>query len=356
MAEAKARVGIIANPVSARDIRRVIANASNLQITDRANIVLRLLAGLRVFGIERVLMMPENGGIRGHVLRGLRQANNQGDGRFPAVDTLDMAVTSTVDDTCRAARLMCEAGVAVIVVLGGDGTHRAVASACGGVPIAGISTGTNNAFPEHREPTITGLAAGMIAAGLVPDDVAFQRNKWLELSLGTHREIALVDIAVVAERYVGARAIWRVEKFRELFVAFAQPDAIGMSAIAGLIDAVGRGELEGRHLVFGPVACAAHVIRAPIAPGLVKTVGVASCGRLAPDEPHAIGVEAGSIALDGEREVTFGKDDRPSVTLRVDAVRTVDVAATMKFAARRGLFRTHQLHTSVEEFATKGGK
>ena len=38
-------VGIIANPVSARDIRRVIAHAGNLQIVDRANIVLRILAG-----------------------------------------------------------------------------------------------------------------------------------------------------------------------------------------------------------------------------------------------------------------------------------------------------------------------
>ena len=38
-------IGIIANPVSARDIRRVIANASNLQIADRVNIVLRVLAG-----------------------------------------------------------------------------------------------------------------------------------------------------------------------------------------------------------------------------------------------------------------------------------------------------------------------
>ena len=37
-------IGIIANPVSARDIRRVIANASNLQVADRVNIVMRVLA------------------------------------------------------------------------------------------------------------------------------------------------------------------------------------------------------------------------------------------------------------------------------------------------------------------------
>src|SRR5262245_7414155 len=48
-------VGIIANPVSARDIRRVVANASSLQITDRANFVLRVLACLRACGIRDVL-------------------------------------------------------------------------------------------------------------------------------------------------------------------------------------------------------------------------------------------------------------------------------------------------------------
>ena len=39
--------------------------------------------------------------------------------------------------------------VAAIIVLGGDGTHRVVVSECGSVPIAGVSTGTNNAFPDN---------------------------------------------------------------------------------------------------------------------------------------------------------------------------------------------------------------
>jgi predicted polyphosphate/ATP-dependent NAD kinase len=47
-------IGIIANPVSARDIRRVIANASNLQIADRVNIVLRILTTVASLGVPRV--------------------------------------------------------------------------------------------------------------------------------------------------------------------------------------------------------------------------------------------------------------------------------------------------------------
>src|ERR1044072_3173430 len=170
-------VGIIANPVSARDIRRVIANAASLQITDRANIVLRVLACLKASGVGQVVMMPENGGIRHHVRRGLERSRNLGEHEFPDLAYLDMAITGTVEDTIRAADLRRRRGVDAMVVLGGDGTHRAVVSRCGTVPIAGISTGTNNAFPEHREPTITGLATGLAVTGQIPPDIAYAPNK-----------------------------------------------------------------------------------------------------------------------------------------------------------------------------------
>ena len=124
-------IGIIANPVSARDIRRVIANATALQITDRANIVLRVLSCVKACGVDKVYMMPENGGIRHHVRRGIDRAENQGHKHFPSLEYLDYKISGTVDDTLNAARLMKEMGVSAIVVLGGDGTHRAVVTACG---------------------------------------------------------------------------------------------------------------------------------------------------------------------------------------------------------------------------------
>ena len=269
-------VGIIANPVSARDIRRVIANAASLQITDRANIVLRVLACLKACGIQRVMMMPEAGGIRGHVKRGLDRSANQGEMQFPELSFVDMRVTGTVEDSRQAAAAMCAAGASAIVVLGGDGTHRAVASACGKVPLAGISTGTNNAFPEHREPTVTGLAVGLAVAGRIPASVAFQTNKRFVVSVndGAVEEIALVDVAIVTERYVGARALWRTETFRELLVAFADPEVIGLSAIAGLLEPVSRREPGGLLVSMCPPEEAPLVLHAPIAPGYMRDIGI----------------------------------------------------------------------------------
>ncbi len=332
-------VGIIANPVSARDIRRIVAYAGNMQITDRANIVLRLLAGLGAVGIERVLVMPENAGIRQHVMRGWQRSSHWGEARFPDIEYLDMAVNSSSQDSINAARQMRDAGVSAIIVLGGDGTHRAVVSACGDLPIAGVSTGTNNAFPKFQEPTTVGMAVGLAVTDPVLKDVAFRDNKILEVDVSGRREIALVDVAIVSERYIGARALWRTQSFKELFVTFAETGVIGMSVVAGLLDPVSRDAPEGRCIRFDNSENPNYQLQAPIAPGVIEKIGIKSWCALLPDTPFPIGEQEGSIALDGERELSFSTHDRPTVTLRTKAFRTIDISACMKFGARSRLLR-----------------
>jgi len=335
-------IGIIANPVSARDIRRVIANANNLQVADRVNIVLRVLASVRSCGIDRVLMMPDNGGIRAMLARSLERERSLHH-PFPQVTFLDMDVTSTVDDTFIAARRMREAGVAAIVVLGGDGTHRAVARECGDVPIAGLSTGTNNAFPEMREPTITGLAVGLYASGRLSAEQALAPNKLLEVAIndGERRDIALVDAVICAEPYIGARALWKTESLRAIYVTYADPEAIGMSAIAGLLHPVGRRDPGGLAVMLGHDADDRRlVLQAPIAPGMVRPVDIAGWQQMAADVPFTVKQDAGIVALDGERELEFGPGERVTVTLRENAFHTVDVSRCMHVAAAAGLFRS----------------
>jgi predicted polyphosphate/ATP-dependent NAD kinase len=338
-------VGLIANPVSARDIRRVIANASTLQVADRSNIVLRVLAALGACGVGRVLAMPDRKGIRALLERGIERERRVGH-RLPRVEFLNMSVTTTVRDSCEAAAAMAAAEVAAIVVLGGDGTHRAVVRSCQGVPVAGISTGTNNAYPEMREPTITGLATGLFATGRLSADDVLVGNKLLEVSVndGATVDIALVDVVVSSERFVGARALWHTDAMRDLYVSFAEPGAIGMSAVAGLLAPVGRTEPEGRHLVLcepaGNGACpAATVVAAPIAPGMVVPVGVSRWEPLHPGRPVAVSHSGGVLALDGERELELRPGDRVTITLRTNAFPSIDVAGCMHLAASRGLFR-----------------
>ena len=332
------KVGIIANPVSARDIRRIVSHAGNLPINDRANIVLRMLTGLSATGVKEVVIMPENGGIRTQLMRTIDRESKVGQKRFPKVKYLDMQVTCTSEDSAEAARQMHDQGVGAIVVLGGDGTNRVVVSRCGDIPVAGVSTGTNNAFPELREPTITGLAVGLAVTGQVPCDHAFSYNKRLEVRVNDQCEIALVDVAVVAERFIGARAIWKTENFRDLFVTFGRPDGIGMSSIIGLLAPLDRRTPIGRRVRLLPLESAKVRLMAPIAPGLIEQVGIGAVETLEPDAVYLPSVSAGSFALDGERELTFSESDDVSIRLQADAFRTINVADCMAYAAKHGLF------------------
>lgn len=338
-------VGVIANPVSATDIRRVVANAGSMPIADRANSVLRVMAALGACGVSRVLMMPENGGIRRHLTRSLNHERNLGHADLPLLHYTDTPVSGTVEDTFAATRAMVKEGVAAIIVLGGDGTHRAVAKFCGSACIASISTGTNNAFPQHREPTITGLAVGLAVTGRVPSEIAVFPNKMLKVEVngGEQSDIAIVDASVTTERYVGARAIWRSEHFRELFVTFADPEVVGLSAIAGLLRPVGRQEPFGLQLQLQAPAQASTVIRVPIAPGLIKPVGIRDYQTLAAHETIPLRHASGMISLDGEREIDLRPDDRAEITLIPNAFNTLDVSACMRHAGENRLFGTASL-------------
>lgn len=342
-------IGLIANPVSARDIRRIVANAGNLQITDRVNIVLRVLQAAHAAGVARALVMPDRGGIRALLERYLRRADTS----LPAIEFLDMEPSSTVDDTFAATRLLQRAGAATIVVLGGDGTHRAVVrelvegAARAALPIAGLSTGTNNAFPEMREPTITGLAVGLYATGRITAAEALAPNKLVEVRIATgrhgrvQRDIAIVDAVVTHDRSVGARALWKPESLYSAYLAFADPQSIGLSAIGGLLQPVGR--RDGGGLAVQMAHDDRHALlslHAPIAPGMVRPVPIASWQRLVADEPVDVTLEAGTVALDGERELAFEHGQRVQMVLRENAFFTVDVTRCMAVAARDGLLRS----------------
>jgi predicted polyphosphate/ATP-dependent NAD kinase len=340
------RVGIVANPASGRDIRRLVAGASVFGNADKAGIVLRVLAGLGAAGVRSALMMPAYDGLSAALERQLRaheSAERHHDAApLPALEVLPMPLTGTAADSVRAVELMRAAGASVIVVLGGDGTHRVVAKACGDVPLCALSTGTNNAFPEVREGTVAGLAAGLVATGRAGDG-ALRRELALGVELGdAEPELALVDVILSAEPFTGARALWHGSGVSELFVACANPSAVGFSSIAGLLEPLPRAGGRGLHvrLVDDP-AQAELVLRVPLAPGLLAPVGVAGFRTLELGEEVAAAPGSGCVAFDGEREI----ERRPGQTVTVRLVPgplTIDVDAVMRHAAHVGATRLRE--------------
>lgn len=330
-------VGIVANPASGRDVRRLVSGASVFDNAEKGAMAYRALAGLGAAGVDRALIMPAPGGVSESLARQLRaRAATPAGAPFPHVETLALELAHDARDTVRTVELMRERGVGAIIVLGGDGTHRAVAAASGDVPLCALSTGTNNAFPELREATVAGLAAGLVASGRLGPQT-LRREKALAIALdGTPVDLALVDVATSGERWVGARAVWRPETARELVVARASAASIGLSAIAGLIEPVSPRDAHGLHLRLGPAGSSWRTVLVPLAPGLVVEVGIEEVRRVERGVPLELAPLRGSIALDGERELEVGPDDRVSVTVG-DGPVTVDVEAAMAEAAARGL-------------------
>ena len=332
-------VGVIANPASGRDIRRLVAGASVFDNAEKGNMVFRLMVGLGAVGVKRVLMMPAASGLYDSLDRNLRgNAAREDEQPLPELEPIEMTVRHSARDTVEAVETMGERGVAAIAVLGGDGTNRIVARHCGDIPLCTLSTGTNNAFPRMREATVAGLATGLVATGRAGDG-ALRREKILRVGLnGTPSyDCALVDVAVSSERFVGARAIWRAGDVSELFVAFAAPDAVGFSSVAGLLDPVLRSAGHALYVRLTDPREAEMVLTVPLAPGLVVPIGVAESRRIEPGETVRVEHTSGSLALDGEREIELKPEDQVEVRLDADGPTTIDVEAVMQGAARHGL-------------------
>ncbi|MGH7748890.1 MAG: NAD(+)/NADH kinase, partial [Candidatus Dormibacteria bacterium] len=285
-------VGLIVNPAAGRDIRRLVGAASVMTNHEKTAIVRRVLVGLEAAGADRVLHLRDGSGIVAAAL----------DGRVAglAVEPLPIRPCGAVVDSIVAARQLVAAGVGAIVTLGGDGTNRAVAGACGTVPLVAISTGTNNVFPSTVEGTLAGLAAAMVAAGVVDLDLVAPRAKWVELDCGGERDIALIDVAASRDAFRGAAAIWDPGRVRALVLSRAEPWAVGLSSIGGRLRPVAAHEPAGLYLELG---AGGRTVSAVIAPGLIRPVQVRECRVLGLGEQVSLDVGNGIVALDGEREM-----------------------------------------------------
>ncbi|MEP2028199.1 MAG: NAD(+)/NADH kinase [Paracoccaceae bacterium] len=309
------KFGIIANPYSGKDIRRIVSGARVISHQEKANIIKRLVAGLKAVGDCEILLMPDGSGLA-------RKITEIGEFDARLVDLSEL--TGTWRDTYRATSAMVDEGVDVIVTLGGDGTNRIVAKACKDVPLLPISTGTNNAFPQLIEGTLAGLAAAKVAR--MGDFVKRSCTQKPVLEIvdvrGAVVDVALVDIAIVQSSIRGALAVWDVAEIYAALVTSARADVIGLSAIAGSVVDLGAPAIVHLDQSGTPV-------QAAIAPGIVDTVRVKSAQVLQEGILVPLGPNGAMLALDGEREIRLTPERPLFARFSTEGPWVVDIQAAL---------------------------
>ena len=323
-------VGIIANPAASKDIRRLVAHGRVVPDWEKVNIVRRVLLGMEAAGVRRAVVMQDMSRL---CERARDDVNLSLD-----MDVLDMPTYGSTEDSVRAAGMMDRMGVGSLVTLGGDGTNRAVAKSCGQVPLVPISTGTNNVFPTMIEGTLAGLAAGVVAQGLVDLDRVSATSKRIEVYVdGEFRDMALVDLAVSRERFVASRAIWDMSTLYEVFLTRADPASIGLSSIGARLQPISMTDPAGLYFRPGPGGV---TVLAPLAPGMVSHVPIEEWRKLLLGERVRVGFSPGTIALDGEREFSILPGQCVEVAISGNGPRVVILEDALREASSRGVFAT----------------
>src|SRR5262249_1457657 len=146
----------------------------------------------------------------------------------------------------------------------------------GTVPLVPISTGTNNVWPAHNEGTLAGMAAALVARSAVPPAQAIRPTRRLEVQFNGTADggpvgMALVGGAACDMQFTGSKAVWQVERLREIVLADVRPGTLGLSSIGGGLPRPAGTNDCGLHVRIGGGGC---TVVAAIAPGVVGRVPI----------------------------------------------------------------------------------
>jgi predicted polyphosphate/ATP-dependent NAD kinase len=329
-----ARVGVIVNARAGKDLRRLVAHAAAPNDATRIADLRRIISGAHGAGADEVVVAVDAHGLVERAVSGIDAP----------VELLDVATDGTASDTVRAAERMHRAAVGALVVSGGDGTHRDVARGWRDAPMVARAAGTNNAFPQAIDPTIAGMAAGLVVSSAQPlEDFTAYRSLVIDIDIeGAAHDLALVNVAVVRDDFAGSGSLWRIDGVDEVFAAIAEPWTIGPSALAGVVAPTSR--TDDRGVLLDLDVDAPQRITAPLAPGHFVDAGLRTVSVVEAGQPVAVRGPA-RFAVDGELAGGLRSEEWASMTIRRDGPHIIDIRRTFSIAVRQGRFYTDPSRT-----------
>lgn len=337
------RLGIVVNPMSGRDVRRIAARASTSSHHEKQQQVTRLVLGALSQGVDEIFLANEPFRINSRAVENLPQRDQ--------VTILDFPLTHTALDSKTMVQKMWAEGCRVFIVLGGDGTNRIVAKTLPDSIVLPLSTGTNNVFPTFVEASIAGAAAGLIASGRMAYREHCLRCKQIHVTSPAHgpanpkatrNDLALIDAVLLENDQLGSLLPFKAENIAALLLTRAEPASVGISPIGGYL-------LPSHHKDdFGVfVKCKAasedtqsgKTITVPISPGLYDDVHVQQIRKIEPGEKVTM-TGPGILALDGDRTIKLENHEIVTLELRRDGPWIIETPLIMNSAAELGLFET----------------
>lgn len=322
-------VGLVANPASGKDIRRLAGKASVFDNREKLAIVRRAVIGAIAAGARRFVYMSDSHGI---VKQAIAETTIPRGVRFEA---LPSSGTASAMDTIVAAEQMAQKDCAVVLVLGGDGTNRAFVRGWRDATLVSLSTGTNNVFPVMAEATVAGMALGLIAAGTVASRLVATQAKVIDVDIEEEeQDIALIDAVITRDAFIGAKALLDPSQLKEALLCRAEPAAVGITSLGGLVRPVSDKDDFGLHLIFSK---GGRQLLAPMGPGMFAKVEIGKT-RLVKFDQAVKASGPSVIALDGERERVIAPGQRIEMRISRRGPWVVDLAATLQRAAKQKLF------------------
>jgi len=322
-------LGIIVNPLSGRDCRRLTARADTVSHENKRNQIARIVVGAVAAGCRRILVPWEP---RRLAVAAVEHLNIGAE-----VEQIRVPITHSAEDTRQAVLAMRERGCTALVVLGGDGTSRIVAKAWPDAVMMPLSTGTNNVFPLLIEPTLAGMAAGLVAAGRIDWRQATQRAKVITVEIdGEAPDLALVDALFLHNDRIGNLGPFEPAHMKTLLLTRAEPAAVGMSPLGGLLVPSGAADDFGVRVDFCSHDDGGQVLLAPVSPGLFRSTHIRAASAVPLEQ--AIEIRGpGILAFDGDRERPLAAAQTARLKVSRGGPWVIDPQRTLRLAAEHQL-------------------
>ena len=326
-------VGIVASPSAGKDLRRLVANAGSVGDVDKISFIRRAASGAIEGGATRLLYLDDARHLVERALDGI----DSDERKAVELERIDIPTLGSSRDSVRAAEELAKQQVPVVLVFGGDGTNRDITKGWQDAPVVPISVGTNNVFPLTIEPTLGGMAAGLIAGGVVKLEKVAQRAKVIHVQFDDREnDRALVDVVLTDGGFIGARAIWNTDELRSAVFAISEPASVGLSSIGAALVHIPRTEDAGLFVEMGE---SQEIVRAPIAPGTYETIGIKNHQVISLDEQVVV-EGPGVLAFDGERDHVLTDGQTANLSIRRDGPWVINPAKTIELANKDNYFQS----------------